>query len=386
MAKLNSKSYRFTHVSIENWRNFSKVDIELERRVFLIGANASGKSNFLDIFRFLNNIVAVGGGLQQAVAIRGGVSNLRCLSAKRYSDILIKIQIEDFKAHDAWIYELCFNQDNKSRPYIRREIIYKNGIAVLNRPVKDDLDDPERLTQTHLEQVQVNQRFRPLSKFFSSISYRHIVPQLIREPDRSVGRNNDPYGGDFLEQIARTPKKTQTSRLRKINKALRVAVPQLKELELTRDVKGTPHLRGRYVHWRPKAGWQTEDVLSDGTLRLIGLLWAILDGSGPILLEEPELSLHSEIVRYIPQLFARIQSRSGRQIIVSTHSPDLLRDEGIGLNEVFLMIPVEGGTEIKRTADFKQIEELIKGGFDLAEAAIPETRPENVEQLPLFPN
>jgi hypothetical protein len=63
----------------------------------------------------------------------------------------------------------------------------------------------------------------------------------------------------------------------------------LKELELWRDVRGTPHLRGKYEHWRPQGAWQTEEQFSDGTLRLMGLLWISLAGGGPSLLEEPEL-------------------------------------------------------------------------------------------------
>ena len=116
--------------------------------------------------------------------------------------------------------------------------------------------------------------------------------------------------------------------------ALRVAVSQLTDVELWRDERGTPHLRGKYEHWRPQGAWQTEEQFSDGTLRLMGLLWVALEGGGPLLLEEPELSLHPEIVRFLPQMFARMQRRTGRQIILSTHSPDLLRDDGIGLDEV----------------------------------------------------
>jgi predicted ATPase len=94
------------------------------------------------------------------------------------------------------------------------------------------------------------------------------------------------------------------------------------------DVKGTPHLRGRYEHWRTHGAWQTEEQFSDGTLRLMGLLWAVLDGTGPLLLEEPELSLHPEVVRYIPLMFARVQSRRQRQIIISTHSAEMLQWQG----------------------------------------------------------
>jgi hypothetical protein len=99
--------------------------------------------------------------------------------------------------------------------------------------------------------VNVNKDFQAVADFFTSVRYLPIVPQLVREPDRSVGRRNDPCGGDFLEQIARPPEKTQITRLHRILEARRVAVPQLKELELWSDVRGTPRLRGKYEHWRP---------------------------------------------------------------------------------------------------------------------------------------
>ena len=216
----------------------------------------------------------------------------------------------------------------------------RRGKKLLGRPDAQDKNDPERLTQTYLQQVNVNKEFRPVADVFASVRYLHIVPQLVREPDRSVGRINDPYGGDFLEQLAGTREQTLRARLRAISEALRVAVPQLSELELTRDARGAPHLRGRYEHWRPQGAWQTEDQFSDGTLRLLGLLWAIVDNGGPLLLEEPELSLHPEVVRFLPQVFARMQRRSGRQIMTSTHSTDLLRDDGAAAATAIRQLPV----------------------------------------------
>lgn len=384
MKRSAGRSLRVTHVHVENWRNFTLVDVELQRRVFLIGPNASGKSNFLDVFRFLHDIVSVGGGFREAVRRRGGVSRLRCLAARRYSDIAIRVQIGDGESSSVWSYELRFNQDNLQRPVLKEERVAKEGFTILTRPNEDDRKDPERLTQTFLEQVNVNREFREVANFFASIRYLHIVPQLVREPNRSVGRRNDPYGGDFLEQIARTQENTQKARLRRIRDALRVAVPQLSELELYRDVRGTPHLRGKYEHWRPQGAWQTEEDFSDGTLRLMGLLWAALDGVGPLLLEEPELSLHPEVVRFIPQMFARLQRRSGRQVLLSTNSTDLLRDDGIGLDEVLLLLPHPEGTSVRLASEFAEIESLLRGGVSLAETVMPRTRPEKAQQLTFF--
>jgi len=384
MRESRTKALRFTHIHLENWRNFAEAEVDLQRRAFLVGPNASGKSNFLNAFRFLRDIVSVGGGFQKAVLKRGGVSSLRALAARRYSDIVVRVRLGDEEDASAWEYELRFTQDNLRRPLIREERVARQGSTLLVRPDTEDDKDRERLTQTYLEQVYANQEFREVANFFSSVRYLHIVPQLVREPDRSVGKTSDPFGGDFLEQLASTPEKTKNARLRRIQDALRVAVPQLDELKLWRDPRGTPHLRGKYVHWRAQGAWQTEDQFSDGTLRLLGLLWVALDGTGPLLLEEPEMSLHPEVVRFIPQMFARIQRRSGRQVLISTHSPELLQDGGIALDEVLLLQPGAEGTSVKPASSFDDIRALLEGGLSLAEAVVPKTRPEKVQQLTLF--
>jgi predicted ATPase len=113
----------------------------------------------------------------------------------------------------------------------------------------------------------------------------------------------------------------------------------------------------------------------------VGLLWTALEGEGPLLLEEPELSLHPEVVRLLPQLFVRIQRRTERQIFVSTHASDLLRDEGIGLDEVLLLQPTENGTQVQPASTFDAIKQLLENGSSLAEAVIPHTRPQHVEPI-----
>ncbi|MBK8179674.1 MAG: AAA family ATPase [Planctomycetes bacterium] len=384
-AKRGSERLRFTSLRLENWRNFTSVDVSLRSRVFLVGPNAAGKSNLQDAFRFLHDVVAVGGGFQAAIENkRGGIGGLRCLAARQHSDIRIDVGIGTDQEPDVWRYSLVINQNNQRQPEIRSERVEQRGVELLARPDADDREDPKRLTQTHLEQINVNREFREIADFFASVRYFHVVPQLVREPDRSAGLTKDPFGGDLIEQIASTPNRIQNSRLKKIEDALRVAVPQLRQLEVEKDARGVPHLRGKYQHWRPQGAWQREDQFSDGTLRLLGLLWALLDGTGPLLLEEPELSLHPEVIRHLPQMFSRMQRTSGRQIVVSTHSPDLLVDPGIGLDEVLLLQPGENGTVVRSTQDFEDIANLVVNGVPLPEAILPHTRPENVSQLVLF--
>jgi predicted ATPase len=375
---------KFTRLKLENWRNFLNVDVPLQKRVFLVGPNASGKSNLLDAFRFLRDIADPRGGFQVAVGKRGGVSQIRSLHARRYPNITIDVELE-LDSEEVWGYRLEFSQDNQRVPKVSKEQARQGERMLVTRPYPEDQQDPNLLTQTHLQQVNVNRKFRDIAEAFAQIRYLHLVPQLVREPERSVGKVRDPYGGDFLEQLARTPKNTLTSRLRRIGEALKIAVPQLKDLELDRDpATGVPHLKGLYEHWRPKAGWQTEEQFSDGTLRLFGLLWVFLDGTAPLLLEEPELSLHAEVVRHIPQMMARLGRKIGRQMLVSSHSAELLSDEGIAPEEVLLLEPTGEGTIVRLATDDAQIRALLEGGASMAEAVLPRTAPAGTEQLSLF--
>jgi energy-coupling factor transporter ATP-binding protein EcfA2 len=365
--------YRFSLLRLKNWKNFQSVEVELPSRVFLVGPNASGKSNLLDVFRFLRDLVSPGGGFQAAVERRHGVKALRCLAARRDSDIEVYVRVSPMDGSvtvPSWEYTLVFNQGKNRPPQVRQELVLKDGRALLQRPTEEDKRDPDRLSQTHIEQVTMNQPFRELARFFEAVHYLHLVPQLVRESDRVSARSRDPYGSDFLEQVASTPAKTRTARLKRILSALQVAVPQLSAIELWRDAKGAPHLRGRYEHWRAQGA--------------MGLLWAVLDGSGPLLLEEPELSLHPEVVRYIPPMFARVQKRRHRQIIVSTHSPEMLSDEGIGLSEVLLLTPTPEGTSVRPLASVQEANALLSGRSTAGDIAMAHTRPEKARRLDRF--
>lgn len=378
----------FTNLRLSNWRNFTSVDIPLASRMFLIGPNASGKSNLLDVFRFLRDIAKPGGGFQKSVMDRGGVSSLRCLAARRYSDISVEVEVGHPSGPEhsgPWRYRIEFNQDKQRKPILKREQVWKAGQELLNRPDDQDKTDTARLTQTYLEQVNVNQQFRELARFFETIQYLHLVPHIIRDPERFISRSGDPFGSDFLERLASKPEKTRRARLRKISDALKVVVPQLKELHLERDNRGAPHLKALYEHWRKRGAWQDEKLFSDGTLRFLGFLWSLLEGQGPLLLEEPELSLHPGIVRRLARVIYRLQraKRSQRQVLVSTHSFELVSDKGIGAQEVVMLQPTKEGTRAIVGKHDMQIRALLEAGLTVAEAVIPATEPKGARQLEL---
>lgn len=280
-----------TRLRLKNWRNFRDVEVSLGPRGYVIGANASGKSNLLDAFRFLRTIAqSEGGGLQKAVKERGGLSKLR---------------------------------------------------------------------------------------------------SLLKHSDEISGRivENDPFGQGLLQRIARTPEKTRKSRLRRIQQALVIAVPQFSELEFEQDeTTGAPHLKANFKHWRVHGSWQREDQFSDGTLRLIGFLWALQEGEGLLLLEEPELSLNDAIVEHLPLMVDRVlkDRKKGpflRQVLSTTHSQTLIANV-VDPTSVLILEPGSNGTTI-RIADAEE-QSAMENGLNPAEVLLGDRRAvANYFQVPL---
>ena len=376
------------HLIAKNWRNFQQIDVRLSERQFIVGANASGKSNLLDIFRFLQNIVkAEGGGFQKAIKDRGGISKIRSLAARRDPEVTIEIHLADNSdSPTTWIYGLGFRQEPRGhrRTYLTYEYVSKNGKQLLSRPNAEDKKDSDRLTQTFLEQINVNADFREIALFLQTITYLHLVPQLLRFADSIQGRivEDDPFGQGLLERIASVAERTRRSRLKKIEQALKIAVPQLESLEFIHDeTTGRPHLQAFYSHWHPKADWQREDQFSDGTLRLLGLLWALLESESILLLEEPELSLNAGIVSQLATLISKMQRSRRRQIFVSTHSDALLTEPGIDGREVLLLTPTKEGTTVKIASDIDEVRALLEAGLTVSEAVLSRAKPENAERL-----
>ena len=380
-----------TRLRLKNWRNFVQVDVPLRERVYLIGANASGKSNLLDALRFLRDIAKPdGGGFQKAVKDRGGVPKIRCLAARRDPKVMIEIELADSPdAPPVWRYRLEFRSEGKGlqRAMVSAEQVENfNTRFSLSRPTTDDLGDADRMTQTALQQTGGNKEFRDIADFFSSLTYLHLVPQLLKHAEQMGGYRmpSDPFGQGFLERVAATPTKTRDARLRKIEVALRACVPNMRKLSFEKDEQGKPHLQALYEHWRPDAGFQREEQFSDGTLRLLGIMWSLLDGDSLLLLEEPELSLNEDVVRQIPGLIWKMQRKAKhrRQVLISTHSKAMLSDKGIDPREVLRLEPGANGTQVVGASDIDQ--QLVQAGYTVADVMLPKTSPAGIEQLALF--
>ena len=362
---------QISHVTAHNWRNFKNLDVAVADRLLIVGPNAAGKSNLLDLFRFLGDISRPGGGLAAALEARGGLSRARCLFSRNNHKGELAIMVDLRDGEDEWRYELAIKGEKggHNRPIVVREIVTRNGRELLSRPDANDDRDPDQLTQTHLEQISANQEFRPIAEYFAKANYFHLVPQMIRYP-QAGGASPRAFGSSMIADMNATPVRTRQAWFRRIEKALQSAVPGFETLRLEVDKAGQPHLIAGYRNWRRNPSEQNETDFSDGTLRLIGLLWTIISSpanGGVLLLEEPELSLNAAVVQKLASLLAMAQRGTSMQVILSTHSPELLDDEGIRPGEVLVLQVTSDATVANQLSEIAEVEAQISADLPLSE-------------------
>ena len=379
-------------IELFNWKNFHRCEVGVQERCFVVGANAAGKSNFIDALRFLRDVAKQGGGLQTAVRVRGGITKIRCLAAREQSNVKLAIELSESDSRElCWHYELNFKhtgggiRENQVKIVSEKVFSGREQRYVLDRSAETLGEDEETLKYTYLEQPNANKDFRVIQQFLQNVEYLNVVPQMVRESASSSysGDKEDYYGRNFLKRLALLNDNTRRSYFRKINEFLKLAVPQLEELSFVKDEIGVPHLEARYVHWRARGSKQQEMQFSDGTLRLIGFFFALIDSNGVLLLEEPEINLHPGIVAQFPEFIAKIQrvKKGGRQVFITTHSYDILSNEGIAPEEVLLLTNSPEGTEVEVLSNVEKAKNILAAGFSMADVVMPLTKPWSIESM-----
>lgn len=355
---------RFTRLKLSCWRNFPNVEIPLGERLLIFGPNGSGKSNLLDSLQFLFDLVSPGGGLWNAVQRRGS-QYLRSLQAPAGHDI--KIEVDLRINEEPWKYALSFAIDKQGEPRVRSEIVQRGRHKLLRRPEGDDRREPSRLTQTHLEQAGASASLLPLVEALRS------APMLRVQTSASA----------LQQTILATPKRSREARLRRVLETVRGVWPRLERLSLEQEEQGRAlQLIAKIDRGRAATRYPVE-LLSPGQIHLLSLLWNVSEGTGPLLLEDPERGLHPEVVGHLLSLLSMISSPP-RQLLLCTHAERILDDNHVTPSEILLLHSSPDGTFVELAAEDTQVRSVAAEDGSLGPIIAARTGPSHDSQISLF--
>ena len=394
-----------TELQIEGFKSFGSpaAKIELGPLNFVVGANASGKTNLLHALRFLQN--AVNHDVSYAVSELGGSAEVRNKHLRQRHDpqlvrLSIKVEKEiSFSGSDgsqdredegvvrSWEYKLALDlASNETTPNIEAESlsaeIVREGQTSTERLTRDSknivVSDPllpmsgGRQAHTIPVPEQESTRLALVGAGFFSLpaimlraqirgwTFHNIIPGIARQPYREEANVALGPAGEKLAAILHRMNGEEQAA---IVRGLRGIVPGFKELTTTRlPIEDT------------LAFQIAEDALntainpisvSDGTVRLLALLvlttWSA-HRSSLIAIEEPENGVHPHLAENIVDMLRSASEHS--QLIVTTHEPDLL--DHLEPSEVILCDKEDGFTKLKKASSVADIEQF-RQHFSLGE-------------------
>ncbi len=343
-------------IIIRNYKSIDTCSIKLNNLMFLVGPNGSGKSNFLDAIRFVSDSLRTS--LDHALRDRGTIKDVRRRSGGHPNHFALRI---DFTLPNGCYGHYSFQvgakpagkfevQDEecliRGPEVLCKESYYKvkagKVIKASFRPAPACL--PDRL---YLVATSGIPEFRPLFDALSHIEVYNLNPKEIgcmQKPDPGEILRRD--GGNAPSVLQRLPDKE----LEKVNTyLLRIAKGivgvQAKILGSQETIEFRQVVKGQKHPWQFLAS-----SMSDGTLRAFGILLSIFqsatnDADRPLLigLEEPEMALHPAAAGVL--LSALREGARERQILVTSHSPDLLDNPDIP-TESLIAVDSQDGVSI----------------------------------------
>lgn len=335
---------------IKDYRSLAAVEITFEPLTVLVGPNGSGKSNVVDALRFIYDALRLG--LDSAVVRRQGMSAIRRWSAKgRPYNVEIEVKIETDEIHATYAFTL--GSERRSEYQVSKEMCCARSKQQAQHVIFEtdkgqwkqkppDLAPPLQTDTLILPLLATAPLYKQVYEFLTSMSFYNIFPNALAEPQKPGNPYPlDEYGGNLASTL-RGLLRDKSPLLPGLKKAFQDVLPDVVDFQVS-QVGGylATYLFHRMSDERAKFTLSQE---SDGTLRLLGILVALYQDPPRTLiaLEEPELTIHPGVLSLLWEEIDKASERS--QIILTTHSPDLLdmcRAEQIRVTE-----KIEGETYI----------------------------------------
>jgi predicted ATPase len=357
----------FERLEVKGYRRLRRIDLSLRPFNVLIGANGVGKSSILEVIDLL--AASADGVLEQTISHSGGVSSL--ITADGKTDSMHLALHMPVTAEQPIVYQMSIASEGNGYSIVREELTqqqdqgsekpfrFLNANAAIVEYYKAGAKKPDRPNweykrmETALSQVpkmyKKPENFRNV--LASSAEIYHTLSVSARAPVRlpqsmQPARTPGTDGEDLLSCLY-LMRETERDRFEAVEDALRAAFPTFDRIDLPPAAAGSLTLA-----WRDRSFVRPifPHQLSEGTLRFLWLVTLLQSPELPAvtLIDEPEVSLHPEMLQLLAELMREASSRT--QLVVATHSDRFVRfldpDELVvcDLDEC-------GGTTVRRASD-----------------------------------
>lgn len=345
-----------TKVELSNYKSIKSCSVSLGELTFLVGQNGAGKSNFLDALRLVAD--SLNSPLEHALRERGGINEVRRRSSGHPTHFTIKLHWQLPNSMNG-IYGFKVGAQPKGGFEIQSEICQVCGLdqvqpwfyKVEGGKVMDSslsVTPPVSTDRLYLVAAAGLPEFRPLYDALTHMGFYNLNPDVIREPQA-------PDPGEVLKRdgsnIASVLGSLSDGNKTRIVELLSKVVPGITDI--------TSKLLGKRetLEFRQRVGTNSDpwrfmsENMSDGTLRALGVLTALFQSTGnrkyaiPLVgIEEPETAVHPGAAGILRDGI-RLASQS-TQVIVTSHSPDLLDDKELTADNILSVMNTNGDTVI----------------------------------------
>lgn len=346
-----------TRIILKNYKSIAGCDVRLPPLCFLVGRNGAGKSNFIDALRLVSD--ALNTSLDHALRDRGGINEVRRRSSEHPTHFGIRVE---FRMPDGsrGFYAFRVGTQTKGGFEVEQEEcrIYENTARdrrsayyalKAGEVTESSLATPPAARSDRLYLVNLSgfKEFRPLYDALSRMGFYNLSPDAIRAeqpPDGGLVLKRD---GSNLASVLDVLEKNAPVTKVQIEEFLSKVVPDIKGVA-TRSALSKATIEFRQTTQGSTEPWRFLAAnMSDGTLRALGILVALFQGAAmqdnptPLIgIEEPEIALHPAAAGALRDALRVAAKRT--QVLVTSHSPDLLDDKHID-DASILSVANEGG-------------------------------------------
>lgn len=334
-----------TKIKVSNFKSFDELEIDLRPLNVVVGGNASGKSNFLEIFRFLRDLAGLG--LENAISLQGGMEYLvnRQIGSSRPVTLDVHLDarpilafeegltsVSAFKAAFGGVYRLVLRSSGGSPGY---EVLDESQRGLPDLAL---LGFPERMLL-----------------IMNRIALFDFDPKLPKRGAPIAGKADlEPDGGNLalvLKNLFQDEEKRES-----FTRLLRDLLPFVEDLKVESFLD-----RSLLLSLKESFGvgdFIPASFLSDGTLQMLALIVALyFEKASVLVLEEPDRNIHPHLISRLAGMLE--DSSASRQVIATTHNPELVKHTALE-NLLLVRRDEHGFSRISRPAESEQLKVFLE--------------------------